>query len=104
MIRNCDFKDRLKIYAIDFIFCGVGYIIVFMTITICLYLFDKIVAFEFFEKNTYYKIVDTISYVIGFYIYPIFKDLFFENGSVAKKIMKVQLIDSKTNEKPTIKK
>ena len=102
MTRNCGFKDRVKSYIFDFIFFSIFYHLVF--------LFGVGIIIEVFKidiRNTDSEKVGIITYnvmIFSFKIYVLFKDFLFKNGSLAKKAMKVKVIDAQTGERPSKKK
>ena len=104
MIRNCDFRDRLNLYQIDFFCCLVVAMVSFVSFCVYVGVYDIIIKPEKEKTEWLFYLLFYGSLLIGFWIYPIFKDLVFENGSLAKKIKKVKIIDEKTLEKPSVKK
>ena len=102
MIRNCNCRDRLKLYAIDTIFCAI-----FSTAFLMAFLVVSEIIIWLFLNDSYRYTIGNIGLFLTekiWIVYPFFKDLFFKNGSIAKKILKVKVIDSTTGERPTIKK
>ncbi len=104
MTRNCSFKDRVKLFFIDYISFLTFYYLVFFTIFLIIFTtFLEIFNLPFeldLETNVFVLIMDCISWPI----YSLFKDFLFKNGSFAKKVRKVKVIDAQTGEKPSKKK
>ena len=103
MIRNCSFKDRVKLYFVEYCFCAIIYVVsvvAFVPVIWCVDFFNV----ANFNDQAFYDVTDKFSFLIAFYIYPIFKDVFFKNGSIVKKLLNVNLIDAETMKKPRVTK
>ena len=101
-LENVTVSKRMKAYFIDLAFAIIVAMLLALLISVVLYLISKII------HNELYDLIVDIGYevclILAILLYPIFKDIIFTDGSIGYKIMKIKVLDQKTNLPPIKKK
>ena len=97
-MKNISAKKKEKAYFIDWL----SIIAIFIVSSSLLMLLWDFFCFEFINADIAYNIIFYGCLIFSVLIYPIFKDLIFDCGSIGCKILKIKIVDENGN-KPTKK-